>query len=183
MRIYEKQLTPELAKWSWALCRVSRFLLLLHKCICQNASLFYWKLVTECISGSESCIIDAMTNTRSNSLTAPSFECSCINVLLLVWTTSFLPPPGVVVNVQLVSSLSNLCFLDCFFEVQVVLGSKSFVFYIVKKWWLKIVLVPKCVGNKLQVSQKIVLFQWIRFWTFDQMKIFLNWIGMWPFTV
>lgn len=84
-------------------------------------------------------------------------------------------------KVQLVSSLSNLCFLYCCLEVQVVLRSKSFVFYIVKKWWLKILLVPKCVGNRLQVIQKLVLFQRIRFWMFDQMKIFLNWIGMWPF--
>lgn len=109
------------------------------------------------------------------------FPCGCINSLLLVWAASFLPPPGVVMKVQLVSSLSNLCFLYCCLDVQGVLWSKSFVFYIVKKRWLKIVLVPKCVGNRLQVIQKLVLFQRIRFWMFDQMKVFLNCIGLWPF--
>lgn len=91
-----------------------------------------------------------------------------------MWATSFLPPPGVVVNVQLVSVLPTLCFLDCFFELWVILRSKSFVFSIVKKWWLQAVPVPKCVGSKWKVMQELVLFPEIRFWTSDQMKMFVT---------
>jgi len=125
---------------------------------------------------------------QDQSPNSPVPERSCNRVELLARATPCLPPPGAAGNVQPVSSLSDLCVLDCFPELQVVLGSKSCVFYIVKKWWLKVVLVPKCVGSKFQVCQKLMLshfwdiFEW--FWDgFDQTKIFLMWRGTWPFTV